>query len=83
MQMIKRDAISEEKLVQRIRNGERELYEILIRRNNPYLYKIGRSYNYSHEDVEDLMQDTFISAFVNLSNLKDALLSGPGSPASC
>jgi RNA polymerase sigma-70 factor (ECF subfamily) len=38
------DMISEIELINRIRKGERELFEILIRRNNPYLYKLGMSY---------------------------------------
>ena len=45
------DTITEFELIERIVNGERELFEILIRRNNPYLYKTGRSYGYNHEDV--------------------------------
>src|SRR5699024_9580273 len=35
-----------------------------------YLYKVGRSYNYNHQDTEDLMQDTFVDAFKNLSKFK-------------
>jgi len=54
-------------LIQKILRGEPALFEILIRRNNPYLYKIGRSYHYNHEDTQDLMQDTFIEAYKNLS----------------
>ena len=62
--------ISEIELINRIRQGERELFEILIRRNNPYLYKLGRSYGYKHEDVEDLMQETFIAAYLNLEKFE-------------
>ena len=46
--------------------GETNLYEILVRRNNSALYKTGRGYNYSHEDTQDLMQDTFVDAFRHL-----------------
>jgi len=71
MEMIKQpDMITEVELINRIRNGERELFEILIRRNNPYLYKIGMSYGYKHEDVEDLMQETFIAAYLNLEKFE-------------
>src|SRR5678809_985180 len=70
--MIKqRDSLSELELINRVRNGERELFEILIRRNNPYLYKIGMSYGYGHEDVEDLMQETFIAAYLNLDKFEN------------
>jgi len=64
------DTISEAELVDRIREGEKALFEILIRRNNPFLYKIGMSYGYSHEDVEDLMQETFIAAYLNLEKFE-------------
>jgi hypothetical protein len=60
MQIIKQfETISETELIKRIGEGETELFEILIRRNNPFLYKAGMSYGYNHEDVEDLMQETF------------------------
>lgn len=64
------DTLDEREIVSRIRAGETALFEILIRRNNPYLYKVGRSYGYNHQDVEDLMQDTFISAFMNLDKFE-------------
>src|SRR6478736_4016282 len=58
-------------VIHKIVAGEVELFEILIRRNNPYLYKVGKSYNYNHEDTQDLMQDTYIDAFTNLSKFED------------
>lgn len=61
---------SESEIIKKINDGEVALYEILIRRTNPVLYKIGRSYNYNHEDTEDLMQDTFIQAYKNLLEFK-------------
>src|SRR5215470_13873270 len=64
------DTFIEAEIIGRIKAGEKELFEILIRRNNPYLYKIGISYGYSHHDVEDLMQDTFVSAFINLDKFE-------------
>jgi len=71
MEMIKTgDTVRELELINRIMNGERELFEILIRRNNPYLYKLGMTYGYRHEDVEDLMQETWIAAYVNLEKFE-------------
>src|SRR5215831_10410238 len=64
------DTLTENELIGRIKEGEKELYEILIRRNNPYLYKVGMSYGFNHQDVEDLMQDTFVSAFINLGKFE-------------
>lgn len=57
---------TEIEIINRVLNGEKALYEIIVRRLNPYLYKVGRSYNYNHEDTQDLMQETFIDAYKNL-----------------
>src|SRR5678815_5332511 len=59
---------SDPEIVQRILKGDMALYEILIRRNDAALYKIGRSYNYNHEDTQDLMQDSFIDAYCHLES---------------
>jgi RNA polymerase sigma-70 factor (ECF subfamily) len=61
---------SDRDVIDRILQNEHALFEILIRRNNPSLYKIGRAYNYNHEDTQDLMQETFISAYINLAKFE-------------
>jgi RNA polymerase sigma-70 factor (ECF subfamily) len=61
---------TDEEIIQRIGEGETPLYEILIRRYNPYLYRTGRSYNYNHQDTEDLMQETYVAAYYNLSKFQ-------------
>ena len=58
-------------IIQKILEGEFALFEILIRRNNPFLYKTGRSYNYNHEDTQDLMQDSFIDAYTHLAKFEN------------
>ena len=64
------EQMSETEIIERILKGEKHLYEIIVRRFNPYLYKIGRSYNYNHEDTEDLMQDTYVDTFKSLSQFQ-------------
>jgi RNA polymerase sigma-70 factor (ECF subfamily) len=64
------DRLNETELIHRIKGGETGLFEILIRRNNPFLYKIGMSWGYNHQDVEDLMQETFISAYTHLDKFE-------------
>lgn len=61
---------SDAEIICKILNGEIKLYEILIRRYNSFLYKIGRSYHYNHQDTEDLMQETYISAYCNLKKFE-------------
>lgn len=58
-------------IIQKVLKGETALYEMLIRRSNTFLYKVGRSYNYSHADTQDLMQDSFIDAYLNLSKFEN------------
>lgn len=61
---------TETEIIGRILKGDKALYEIIVRRFNPYLYKIGRSYNFNHEDTEDLMQDSFVDAYKNLNQFE-------------
>ncbi|RRJ88007.1 sigma-70 family RNA polymerase sigma factor [Paenimyroides tangerinum] len=60
------EKFTETEIIERILKGEKSLYELIVRRFNPCLYKIGRSYNYNHEDTQDLMQETFIDAYKSL-----------------
>ena len=68
--MVIQDILNENEIISRILNGEKSLYEIIVRRYNPFLYKLGRSYNYNHDDTQDLMQDTYIDAYKNLGQYK-------------
>lgn len=63
--------ISDKQVISRILKGDTNAYEIIVRRYNSYLYKIGRSYGYKHEDVEDLMQETYVNAFLNLASFEN------------
>ena len=62
---------SDSEIIQRINDGDIRLFEILIRRYDPFLYKIGRSYRYNHENTEDLMQDAYINAYCNLKKFEN------------
>ena len=64
--MVQTENYTEAEIIGRVIEGEKAFYEIIVRRFNPSLYKIGRSYNYNHEDTQDLMQETFIDAYKNL-----------------
>lgn len=54
-----------------IMQGNISMFEMLIRRYNPYLYKVGRSYGFNHQDTEDLMQETFISCYTHLAQFAE------------
>lgn len=61
---------TEEEVIQDVLSGNKALYETIVRRFNPYLYKVGRTYRYNHEDTQDLMQDTFVDAYKNLAQFE-------------
>lgn len=63
--------VTDEAIILKIISGDVDQYEILIRRYNSFLYKIGRSYSFNHQDTEDLMQESYISAFCNLSKFEN------------
>ena len=62
---------SDLQIIDKILNGEKELFEIIIRRNNPYLYKVGRGYGFNHEAAEDLVQEAYINAYLHLGDFKN------------
>src|SRR5690606_10583072 len=53
-----------------ILSGEKELYEILVRRNNQKLYRVIRSYLKDEADIEDAMQNSYIKGFIKLSQFR-------------
>ncbi|HEY5463314.1 MAG TPA: sigma-70 family RNA polymerase sigma factor [Hanamia sp.] len=62
---------SDLEIIHKINDGDVKLYEILIRRYNSFLYRIGRTYRYNHQDTEDLMQEAYINAYLNLKKFEN------------
>jgi len=63
--------LTDEEIVNRIVNGEINLYETLIRKYNQRLYRIGRSIINDDQEVEDIMQTTYLNAYLKLSSFKN------------
>ncbi len=68
--ILKETSFSDEQLAEKISGGEIALFEILIRRYNPLLYKIARSYGLCHEDAEDAMQESYVAAYTQLRQFR-------------
>jgi RNA polymerase sigma factor (sigma-70 family) len=64
------DRYTDLEIIDRILSGDIGLYEIIIRRYNSYLFKVGRSYGFNHEDTEDLMQETYLNAYSHLAKFE-------------
>jgi RNA polymerase sigma factor (sigma-70 family) len=61
---------SEKEIIRKVREGETTLFEVLVRRCNDVLYKIGRIYGFNHHDATDLVQDAHLTAFNELSSFE-------------
>jgi RNA polymerase sigma factor (sigma-70 family) len=74
MEAIKLDpnasALADPAIVRRILAGEKELFELLLRRYNQTLYRVIRSYLKQHDDVQDAMQNAYLKAFDKLSQFR-------------
>jgi len=57
-------------IVDRIRGGEIQLFEILMRRHNQRLYRVIRAVLPDEADVEDAMQQAYLQAFSRLSQFQ-------------
>ena len=62
--------LEEEELINKIVEGEKQFFEVLIRRYNSVLYKLARCYDFNHQDAEDIMQETHVAAYTNLKNFQ-------------
>lgn len=62
--------ISDLQAVDEVNRGNREMFEVLVRRYNRQLFRVGLSYLRHHEQTEDAMQNTYLKAFVHLGNFQ-------------
>ena len=58
--------ISDEEIVRRIVAGERELFELLLRRYNQRVFRAVRAVLRTPDDAEDVMQQAYVSAYRHL-----------------
>jgi RNA polymerase sigma factor (sigma-70 family) len=51
-------------------SGNREMFEIIVRRYNTQLYRVGMAYLRHHAQTEDAMQNAYLKAFLNLQRFR-------------
>ncbi|MBF5041823.1 RNA polymerase sigma factor [Aggregicoccus sp. 17bor-14] len=62
--------LSDTELVARIRAGEPQLFELVMRRHNARLYRAVRSLLRDESEAEDAMQDAYVRAFTHLHTFR-------------
>src|SRR5687768_2634907 len=65
------DTTSEKEIIRRILAGEKRLFEILMRKYNGRLFKVGMAIINNSSEVEDIMQTSYIKAYENLSKFEN------------
>src|SRR5947209_13994893 len=61
---------TDEDLVRRIRAGETDLFEAIMRRYNQRLFRMSRSILRDDLDAEDVMQEAYVNAFAHLDQFE-------------
>ncbi len=59
---------SDENIVSKIREGNKELYGVLIERYENKLVRYGKRFVSDKDSVTDIVQDVFIKAYINLNS---------------
>ena len=62
--------LSEEEILNRILQGEKDLYALIIRKYNQRLYRIALSIMDNESEIEDVMQVAYIKAYENLDKFR-------------
>jgi RNA polymerase sigma-70 factor (ECF subfamily) len=56
--------------IDEVLKGNREMFEVLVRRYNQRLYRVGLACLQHQQRVEDAMQNTYLKAFLHLSRFR-------------
>jgi len=64
------EELQDPEVVSRVLNGERGLFELLMRRHNPLVYRTIRGVIRDDSEVEDVMQEAYVAAFTHLSRFR-------------
>lgn len=63
-------SLNDEEIVDRILNGEKHLYESLMRKFNLRLYRMGMVIINDDQEVEDVMQTAYLNAYLHLPDFQ-------------
>lgn len=64
------ERFSDEDVIVRVINGEKSAYELIMRKYNQRLFRIVRSYITDEDDIEDVIQESYIKAYDQLARFE-------------
>jgi len=62
--------ITDSDAVSAVIEGNREMFEVIVRRYNTQLYRVGMAYLRNHEQTEDAMQNAYLKTFLHLDRFR-------------
>ena len=68
--MLELGAETDAEVIARVRAGEADAFEIVMRRHNPRVYRAVRSILRDEDEVEDVMQEAYVQAFLHLDGFE-------------
>jgi RNA polymerase sigma-70 factor (ECF subfamily) len=64
-------ALPDSEIVRRVQDGERGLFEILMRRHNQRIYRVARAIVKDESETEEVMQQAYLNAFTHLHQFEE------------
>src|SRR4051812_10091471 len=62
--------LTDEAIVARVCAGEQDLFELLMLRHNPHVYRASRAILHDDGETEDVMQDAYARAYEHLRDFE-------------
>lgn len=62
--------LSDEEIVKKVTGGDINFYEVIMRRYNQRLFRIGHAYLKDDDEIEDAIQSAYLKAYEQLSNFQ-------------
>jgi RNA polymerase sigma-70 factor, ECF subfamily len=70
LETVRAEGLADDEIVRRILQGERHLFELLMRRHNQRIYRTVRSILRDDSESEDVMQDAYVRAYEHLGRFE-------------
>lgn len=67
----RQEVIPDTEIISRVIAGEKRLFELIIRRHNQRLYRMGMAVLNNEQEVEDAMQTAYINAYMSLEKFQN------------
>jgi len=72
LNLAQKDVLKEEKeLIKKVKNGNKFAFNTLVKNYQQKIYHLARRIVMNHEDADEVVQETFIKAYINISKYSE------------